>query len=141
MKVPSGGSRLPTTPETLARGLQHWKLQFSQIGEWAVNRMAQCAIEVMKKAGVEATSVRHVVAHQASARILRDVAERLSIDFDRFVLTYPDHGNMSSASIPAALDVARRARRFRHGDWILMPAVGAGMAWGALMYRWWNGGV
>jgi 3-oxoacyl-[acyl-carrier-protein] synthase-3 len=51
-------------------------------------------------------------------------------------VTYPTTGNTSAASIPIALDHANQQRLFSDGDWLVMPAAGAGMAWGAVAYRW-----
>ena len=56
----------------------------------------------------------------------------------KFVVTYPHTGNLMAASIPVALDEARRDGKFRDGDWLVMPAVGAGMAWGAVTYQWYD---
>jgi 3-oxoacyl-[acyl-carrier-protein] synthase III len=55
---------------------------------------------------------------------------------DRVLVTYPELGNVSGASIPITLDIARRRGCVHPGDWLLMPAVGAGMAWSAAAYRW-----
>src|SRR5439155_761574 len=79
-----------------------------------------------------------VVLHQASVNILCALARRLELEMTKFVVTYPHTGNLMAASIPVALDQARRDGKFQDGDWLVMPAVGAGMAWGAVTYQWYD---
>jgi 3-oxoacyl-[acyl-carrier-protein] synthase-3 len=134
--VPSGGSRSPLTPERLAAGEHHWRLKFHDIKPWALERMSHCASDVMRKTGLTTSDVAWFVPHQASAAIIHGVAAQLAMPVEKVVVTYGKTGNTSGASIPVALDLAKRAGRFRKGDWVVMAAVGAGMAWGALSYRW-----
>lgn len=134
--IPGGGSKLPLSQEVLDGGLQYWRFDFPRISRWAVERMVHCTREAVAAAGIALDEVQWVVPHQASTRIVLDVARRLGLPEERFVLTYPHTGNTSAASIPIALDEAVRRRAFAHGDWLVMPAVGAGMAWGAFTYRW-----
>lgn len=134
--IPSGGSKSALTPARHAAGEQYWKLDFHNIKLWALERMSHCTADVIHKTGLIQADVAWFVPHQASTTIIREWADRLGIAMERVVLTYEEMGNISGASIPVALDRAKRAGRFRNGEWIVMPAVGAGMAWGALSYRW-----
>jgi len=45
------------------------------------------------------------------------------------------YGNTSAASVPVALDEARREGRIRSGDIVLLNAFGAGFAWGAAVIK------
>jgi 3-oxoacyl-[acyl-carrier-protein] synthase-3 len=48
-----------------------------------------------------------------------------------------DHiGNISSASVPTALDESRRKGRLAEDDLVVMVALGGGMAWASTLYRW-----
>jgi 3-oxoacyl-[acyl-carrier-protein] synthase-3 len=134
--VPGGGGRMPFCQTVLDQGLHYWRFMFPQIHTWAVDRFAFCTLEAVKRAGLTLEDIAWVVPHQASVTILREVAQRLELALDKFVITYPRTGNLSSASIPVGLDQARQEGRFRDGDWLVLPAVGAGMAWGAVTYQW-----
>lgn len=134
--VPAGGSRRPLNAQRLDEGEHYWQLQFGDIRSWALERLSHCTTDVIRRTGLQDCDIAWLVPHQASTTIIRDLAERLQFPMDRVVLTYPDTGNTSGASIPIALDHAKRAGRFRHGDWLVLTAVGAGMAWGAMTYRW-----
>jgi 3-oxoacyl-[acyl-carrier-protein] synthase III len=134
--VPGGGSRAPLQVESLQRGEQYWRFRFSDIHPWALDRMVRSTHDALQRAGITLDQVAWIVPHQASERILREFAERMGVPESRMVITYPDHGNLSGASIPVALDVARRRGLFHDGDWLVFAAVGAGMAWGTAAYRW-----
>jgi 3-oxoacyl-[acyl-carrier-protein] synthase-3 len=133
-----GGSKIPLSEVTLEPRLQYLSLKFADIRTWAVDRMIRGTREAIERAGIAIGDVAWVVPHQASSSIIEEVAQRLELPLDMFVVTYPRTGNTSAASIPIALDYANNQRMFAHGDWIVMPAAGAGMAWGAVTYRWYD---
>jgi 3-oxoacyl-[acyl-carrier-protein] synthase-3 len=134
--VPAGGSRQPLTPQAHAAGEHFWRLRFHEIRPWALERLTHCTREVLGKTGLACEEVDWFIPHQASTAIIREAGALLGIPPQRTVVTYDRVGNTSGASIPVALDFARREQPFRRGDWMVMAAVGAGMAWGALSYRW-----
>lgn len=55
-----------------------------------------------------------------------------SVDADR----HTKYGNISSATVPIALDEAHRQGRLRPGDLVLLAAFGGGLAWGSALIRW-----
>lgn len=134
----AGGSKRPITAERLAAGEHYIRLRFSEIGVWALDRFAHCAREAVRRAGLTPADIKCVVPHQASAKLVDRLAHTLELPREMFVLTYPELGNTSSASIPTALERAVQQHRVADGDWILMPAAGSGMAWGAMVYRWFD---
>ena len=46
------------------------------------------------------------------------------------------YGNMSSATIPVALDEAAEEGRLRPGMNVLTVAFGAGLTWGSILLQW-----
>ncbi|HTQ31143.1 MAG TPA: 3-oxoacyl-[acyl-carrier-protein] synthase III C-terminal domain-containing protein, partial [Opitutaceae bacterium] len=68
-------------------------------------------------------------------RIIELIAEYLGIPLDRFFINLDRYGNTSAASIPLALDEARRAGRVCAGDIVLMIAFGAGLTYGSVLIR------
>ena len=85
---------------------------------------------------VEASDVSLLVPHQANTRIIDATAQRLELPPERVYLNIQKYGNTSAASVPLALDEARREGRLREGDLVLMVAFGAGLTWGASLVRW-----
>jgi 3-oxoacyl-[acyl-carrier-protein] synthase-3 len=133
---PAGGSRMPHDTDSQRRGDQYWRLQFDRIKPWAVQRLAESCRCVTKMTGIAPADVAWWLPHQASASIVDALTQELQIDAERVLRSFAHTGNVSGASIPLLLDAGWRSGLFKPGDWIVMPAVGAGMAWGALTYRW-----
>jgi 3-oxoacyl-[acyl-carrier-protein] synthase-3 len=52
------------------------------------------------------------------------------------MVTLGTHGNTSAASIPLALNTAFEQHKLKHGQLVLMEAMGGGFTWGAALARW-----
>jgi 3-oxoacyl-[acyl-carrier-protein] synthase-3 len=133
--IPAGGSREPLTPEGLAAQRDKVFMVGSDIFRIAIKNLTGASRAALDAAGMSADAVKWVVPHQANLRILAQVAQRLDIPLERFVLNIERYGNTSSASIPIALDEAVRDGRIQKGDTVLMCALGAGISWGSALVR------
>jgi 3-oxoacyl-[acyl-carrier-protein] synthase-3 len=102
----------------------------------AVRRLSGSTLEVAAMAGLRLDEIDLFVYHQANARILRAVAEKLELDGDRVIDCIDRYGNTSSATIPIALAEAVETGRLKAGDKALLAAFGAGFAWGAGVIEW-----
>ena len=135
--MPGGGSREPTTPETVAADRHKvFMPNGREVFKRAVTEMAAACREVLDKNGHRTEDVDLLIPHQANARIMAAVAERLHIPPERAVIDVAEVGNTSAASIPIALDRAYRAGRMHEGDLVVFTSFGAGLTWGATAMRW-----
>ena len=114
----------------------HLRMQGREVFKHAVVNIATVMKEALEEAGVDARDVDWFVPHQANKRILDGTARKFGIPEDRVVVTVDKHGNTSAASIPLALDVAKKDGRLKQGDMVLMEAMGGGFTWGAVLARW-----
>jgi 3-oxoacyl-[acyl-carrier-protein] synthase-3 len=105
----------------------------------AVERMSEVTAAAAAAAGLELSEVDLFVYHQANARILRSVGERLELPGERVVDCIGRFGNTSAASIPLALEQARLDGRLVSGARVLIGAFGAGLTWGAAVIEWGGG--
>ena len=133
--IPAGGSRERLTPEGIVAQRDKVVMVGSDIFKIAVKNLTGASRAALEAAGLTADSVKWVVPHQANLRIIANVAQRLDIPLERFVLNIDRYGNTSSASIPLALDEAVRDGRIQKGDTVLMCALGAGISWGSALVR------
>jgi 3-oxoacyl-[acyl-carrier-protein] synthase-3 len=133
--IPAGGSREPLTAESLAAHRNKVFMVGSDIFKIAVKNLTAASRAALDHAGLDVNGVTWVVPHQANLRIINQVALRLDLPLDRFVLNIERYGNTSSASIPLALDEAVRDGRIKAGDTVLMCALGAGISWGSALVR------
>ena len=135
--IPAGGSARPASAETVAARDHSIRMPGGrEVFKRAVVEMSAACSELLEKSGYTADDVNLLIPHQANARIMIAVAERLGITGDRAVVDVEEVGNTSAASIPIALDRAWRAGRVHDGDLILLTSFGAGLAWGANLVRW-----
>jgi len=90
----------------------------------------------LEQHGLAATQIGLVIPHQANLRIIDAIAQYLELPVERFFVNVDRYGNTSAASIPIALDEARRGGRIKVGDIILFVAFGAGLTYGSALVRW-----
>jgi 3-oxoacyl-[acyl-carrier-protein] synthase III len=131
-----GGTLSPPTPETLEDGTHFLAIDTAAIFPYAIEKMSSSLCSSVEKAGRSLDDVDWVIAHQTGINIARGVADAVGIDVDRFLMTLEHTGNTSGGTIPIALDHFNRLGILADGDCIVLPAVGAGMAWGAVCCTW-----
>jgi 3-oxoacyl-[acyl-carrier-protein] synthase III len=135
LTIPGGGSELPLTHASLDEAKNKVQMVGSEVFKVAVKNLTSASKAAIEAAGLVASDIDWVVAHQANLRILTQVASRLDIPLERFVINIERYGNTSSASIPIALDEAVRDGRIAAGQTVLMCALGAGISWGSALVR------
>ncbi|MCJ2008425.1 beta-ketoacyl-ACP synthase III [Methylobacterium sp. J-092] len=114
----------------------HLRMEGKDVFRFAVGSVMDVIVDALEKGGATAADLDWFVPHQANRRIIEASADKLGIPRDKVVLTVDRHGNTSAASIPLALDVARRDGRIRRGDLVMIEAIGGGFSWGAALIRW-----
>jgi 3-oxoacyl-[acyl-carrier-protein] synthase-3 len=134
--VPGGGSRIPPGHAMVDERSQFLRMRGNETFMVAVRNMERAARKVIDQAGVKADDLSLVVPHQANARILNAISDRLGLAERQLVMNLDRYGNTSAASIPIALDEAARAGRVAAGDLVLLLAFGSGLTWGATLLRW-----
>jgi 3-oxoacyl-[acyl-carrier-protein] synthase-3 len=112
------------------------RMQGQEVFKHAVSKLAAAGEIAMDRAGVTSDDVDWVVPHQANLRIIKSTAKKMGVPMEKVVLTVHDHGNTSAASIPLALSVAVKAGDIKRGNLVLTEAIGGGLAWGAVVFRW-----
>ncbi len=102
----------------------------------AVREMEDAVRDILEQHGLAASQIACVIPHQANLRIIEALGKYLGLPPERFAVSLDRHGNTSAASIPLALDEARRSGRVRAGDLTLLVAFGAGLTYGSALVRW-----
>jgi 3-oxoacyl-[acyl-carrier-protein] synthase-3 len=133
---PGGGTRKPSSTETLAAGDHFFKMKGNELFKVAVRSMADISKEVLEDAGLKPEDVKLFIPHQANQRITDAVANKLNVGSDRVYSNIAMHGNTSSASIPIGLDECVEAGRISEGDLVLLASFGGGVTWGGVLMRW-----
>jgi len=102
----------------------------------AVEQMTNSALRVMKDCAWTPESVGALVPHQANARIIQAVADRLGVPPHAAVCELARTGNTAAASIPLALTDALAGGRLRAGARTVLTAFGGGLTWGSVALTW-----
>jgi 3-oxoacyl-[acyl-carrier-protein] synthase-3 len=136
--LPGGGSKTtPISYESVDRKLHTLRMiKANESVRVAVKRFAEAAEEAASHNGISLSDVKWIIPHQANLRILQQMAKRLDIPFEKVYLTIEKYGNISSATIPIALDEAVRNGSIEKGDLIVLTAFGGGLTWASSLIRW-----
>ena len=136
LEIPGGGSRSPSTHDTVNKRLHYIKMKGNETFKIAVKSLVSASLVALEHNKISADQVDLFVSHQANDRIIQAAAQRLNVPNDRVVISLNRFGNTSAASIPLALwDVARQGKLAR-GQIALLAAFGGGLTWGSALIRW-----
>jgi 3-oxoacyl-[acyl-carrier-protein] synthase-3 len=113
----------------------HLVMNGREVFRHAVTRLSEAVDEALTANGLTRADVDWLVPHQANRRIIDAMGKRLSLSAERVVVTVDRHANTSAASVPLALAEAWDDGRIRHGDLVLLEALGGGLTWGSALVR------
>jgi 3-oxoacyl-[acyl-carrier-protein] synthase-3 len=136
LAIEAGGSARPSSAETVARGEHYVTMRGSDIFRLAVRWMSRAADQALAQAGLQATDIRTVIAHQANLRILKATHEALGLPWERFFVNVERYGNTGAASVPIALSEFASTGTVHPGDNLLLATFGGGLTWAAAVIRW-----
>ena len=136
LEMPAGGSLMPPSKETVERRLHTIHMSGNDVFKHAVRAMESVALEALEVAGRKPEDLALLVPHQANYRIIDATARRLGLPMEKVFVNLDRYGNTSAASIPLALDEARRSGRIQKGDLVEMVTFGGGFTWAAAVVEW-----
>jgi 3-oxoacyl-[acyl-carrier-protein] synthase III len=133
--VPSGGSRLPLTAESIAAGEHYLHMEGRSVFKWAVRVVADSSRDCLLHANKNVEDLDLVILHQANVRIIDAAVSDFGIDRSKVFVNLDRYGNTSAASIPLALDEACQAGLVQPGHRVLLSGFGSGLAWGTAILQ------
>ncbi len=129
--IPAGASLHPATADTIAQRMHYLKMNGREVYKFAVHQMTESLRAAMAACNLTPDTVKLVVPHQVNQRVIDSATEKMGFPKDKVFINIDRYGNTSAASVPIALDEARKSGRCGKGDWIIMVAFGAGLTWAA----------
>jgi 3-oxoacyl-[acyl-carrier-protein] synthase-3 len=142
IRVEAGGSRLPTSIETLQNGGHFFRMEGRGVRDFVMEHVPPAIAGLVDRAGARLDEIDHFVPHQANGVMLNQLVGLAGLSNARTHRTLERYGNIGSASVPVALDDANRSGLLRDGDLVLLAGFGGGMSVGACLMRWtstWTG--
>jgi len=134
LALPAGGSRHPASSETVASRMHFMKMGGTRVFKFAVRVFAEMVQKVREQYGL--SEIGLIIPHQVNQRIIESAMEQAGLPMQLVFCNIDKYGNTSAASVPIALSEAYDAGRLQQGKLVMMPAFGAGMAWGHILLRW-----
>ncbi len=134
--VPAGGSRLPASEKTVAAGDHYFRMRGREVREYVLRELPSAVRELLRTFDVRPENVDHFVPHQANGTMLQEILQPLGLPRARAHLPVTHHANTGAASIPLALDDARRSGVLRRGELVVLAGFGGGMTLGTALLRW-----
>ena len=133
---PAGGLKIPFDIAVVEDKSHYVKMAGGEVFKAAVRSMAEAADQALLRAGLTGDDIDLFIPHQANMRIIEATARYASVPMEKVFVNVDRYGNMSSATIPVALDEAIESGRLKAGDLVLMVAFGAGFTWASAVIRW-----
>ncbi len=136
LKLPGGGSRRPASGNMLKDGENTVYMEGGAVFRFAMKIIADCVREVTAGAGVETSALSMIVPHQSNIAIIREAAKILDVPLEMFHMNLSEVGNTASASVPIALDDAKKKNIVQDNSRIVLVSYGAGLAYAAALVEW-----
>ena len=134
--VPAGGSRQPTSAETVAEGGHYVKMEGRDVFRFATRVLPESVIRALEAANLTTEDIDVLIPHQANTRIIDAAVRRLKLSEQAVFSNVERYGNTSAASIPVALCEAIEAGQIQAGSTVVMSGFGAGLSWGSAVWKW-----
>ncbi|MBT6144554.1 MAG: ketoacyl-ACP synthase III [Gemmatimonadetes bacterium] len=134
--VKAGGSLMPATHETVDAGQHFIRQEGRAVFKFAVSKMAQVSLSLLKRNGLSPQDLDLFVPHQANKRIIDATSDRMGISADKVMINIERVANTTAATVPIALSEALDEGRLQPGHLVQVTAVGGGLTWGSALLRW-----
>ncbi|OFW26784.1 MAG: 3-oxoacyl-ACP synthase [Acidobacteria bacterium RIFCSPLOWO2_02_FULL_59_13] len=136
LQMPAGGSRLPSSIDTVRKKLHYVHQDGPQVFKYAVRKMYEISQTILERNSLTARDLDVYIPHQANRRIIEATAERLGLGCDKVLINIDRYGNTTAATIPLAAADAIQQGKLKKGGLALFAAAGAGYTAGAVLLRW-----
>jgi 3-oxoacyl-[acyl-carrier-protein] synthase III len=133
--IPAGGTQKPASAQTVENREHYIKLQGREVYKFAVHKMQLLIEDALEKCHLTVADVDMVVPHQVNQRIIDSACSHAGFPVEKVFVNIDKTGNTSAASIPIALDEARKTGKIKTGNTILMVAFGAGLTWASAVIK------
>ena len=114
--LPAGGSKLPTSRETIDSRSHFIKLKGKEVFKLAVNNMINVITKAAAENNMQLEDIDLIIPHQSNIRIIEAAMERLKLPREKAYINIDRYGNTSSASIPIAIDEIEKGGMLKSGD-------------------------
>ncbi|HVO79787.1 MAG TPA: beta-ketoacyl-ACP synthase III [Terriglobales bacterium] len=134
--MPGGGSRNPSTHDTVEKKMHYVHQDGQAVFKFAVRKQTELCEKLLQRNGLKGSDIRAFIPHQANKRIITATADRLGLNAGSVIINIDRYGNTTAATIPLAMQTAREEGKLKKGDLVMLASVGAGFTVAAALLRW-----
>ena len=132
----AGGSRLPTSVETV-KNKHHFLYQEGKtVFKYAVRGMYNVSKDILERNNITIDDIKLFIPHQANKRIIESTAKKLNIDSNKVLINIDKYANTTAGTIPIGLYDAVKEKKVSKGDYVLVTVFGAGFTFGSTLIKW-----
>ncbi|BDC98583.1 3-oxoacyl-[acyl-carrier-protein] synthase 3 protein 2 [Persicobacter psychrovividus] len=134
LHMKAGGSRRPSTHETIDANEHTIHQEGSTVFKFAVTKMADVSAEIVERNQLAPEEISYLVPHQANLRIIDATRRRVGLPVEKVMMNIDRYGNTTNATIPLCLwDYEKKLKK---GDNLILAAFGGGFTWGSVYLKW-----
>lgn len=134
--MPGGGAKNPASLESVQQRMHYIQFKGKEVFKLAINNITNMILETVEKNGLRLEDIDLIIPHQSNLRIIEATMEKLGLPMEKAFVNIDKYGNTSSASIPIAIDEARKEGLLHKGNIVMLVAFGGGLTWGSSIIRW-----
>jgi 3-oxoacyl-[acyl-carrier-protein] synthase-3 len=131
-----GGSRYPTTVETINKNMHKFEMEGKKVWDFALDVFPSSVKKVAEQSNIDLTDIDKIISHQANINIIKECMKKLDLPFEKTFTNIEKYGNTSGASVPIALADADDKKLLNKGDDVVLVAFGGGLTYGAIHLKW-----
>lgn len=136
LEIPAGGSKNPTSLETVMANAHFVKMNGREVFRFATRIMVDATKQALQKANLTIEEMDLLIPHQANIRIIDHAIKAMNLPPEKVYMNLERYGNTSAASIPLALVEAIEEKRVKPGDRLVFVGFGGGLTWGSCAVEW-----
>lgn len=137
IQIPDGGYRNIVKPDSLLekvdeKGNSKNKLNLAMDGpkvfDFTLREIVPSINHLLQHSNLEKCDIDYFLLHQSNQFIIKQIAAKLEVDYEKMLLNIANFGNTSGVSIP--LLICSNQEKLEKSHTVLMSGYGSGLNWG-----------
>lgn len=116
-------------------GLTSFKMAGRDVYRFATNEVPRSIKLALQDAKINVNDIDYFILHQANARIIKQIAKRLSLPLEKFPINIGNYANTAAASEPILLSECIANGMIKPGMTIALSGFGGGLSVGTLILK------
>ncbi|MCX5782055.1 MAG: ketoacyl-ACP synthase III [Elusimicrobia bacterium] len=133
--LPGGGSRNPSTEETVKNRMHYIKMEGKEVFKVAIIKMIEAAQKALDLAKIKCEEISLLIPHQANLRIIEAITKRMGLPKEKVFVNLHKYGNVSAATTIIAFDEALKEGKVKKGDIVELVAFVGGFTWASAVLK------